>query len=141
VRLPPLSPAAISLRFPGRHSACSLVFHMGGEASDSGAVTVEPVLPALPIVPRIVRRTLVDAYAVLRPIAVAERIASTRRGRVLGKLAVAALFVVALLIYARLNVQPEAASPSDVIRRASVSQAASAPRPSRPASAATTLRR
>jgi hypothetical protein len=113
---------------------------MSGEASDSGAVTVEPVLPELPIVPRIVRRTLVDAYAVLRPIAVAERIASTRRGRVLGKLAVAALFVVALLIYARLNVQPEAASPSDVIRRASVSQGASA-LPSRPASAATTMRR
>lgn len=114
---------------------------MVGEASDSGAVTAEPALPDLPIVPRIVRRTFVDAHPVLRPIALAERVASTRRGRVLGKVAVATLFIVALIVYARLNVQPETASPSDAIRRASVSQGAFAPQPSRPVSAATVMRR
>jgi hypothetical protein len=107
---------------------------MGGHASDPGAVTAEPALPQLPIVPRIVRRTFVDTHAVLRPIALAERVASTRRGRVLGKLVVAAMFLVALAAYARLNIRDDPEGASSTVRvRAAAPRPTSAVLPPRPA--------
>jgi hypothetical protein len=78
---------------------------MGGEASDPGVVTAESSLADLPIVPRVVHRTFVDAHRVLLPIALAERLAATRRGRAAGRVASTVLFLAALAAFVWLNLQ------------------------------------
>jgi hypothetical protein len=99
----------------------------------------------LPIVGRIVRRRMLDSFLV--PLACVERAARTRRGRTLGTLAAAGMLLVALAVFAEVNLrpQPEDSDMATVTDTTATGTATAIPSP-RPAvthrtSSATSLRR